>query len=312
MLSLIGNTPAIKIHYRYQQKDYSVIVKLESYNLTGSIKDRIIDYILKESIKDGSLKEGMTLVEATSGNTGIAVSALGQKYHYPVHIYMPNWMSKERVELMRLYGAKVTLISKEEGGFLECIKRAKEEPNAFLINQFENIRNVEAHYFQTGQEFVDLNIKIDGFVSGIGTGGTLMGIGQKLKEIYQSKIIALEPKQMSLLKLNTKGDHLIEGIGDEFVPKIVNPYMIDDIVVVDDKDAVNMSRLLSKKLGLGVGISSGANFLGSVMARNYGTIATVFADDNKKYLSTTLSQPIDLNPDFLSNQIELIDYELII
>ena len=182
----VGNTPIIKIKYRYNGKENYFFTKLESYNISGSIKDRVAYYILSRAYKDGSLKKGMEIVEATSGNTGIALSALGSFLGNPVHIFMPDWVSKERVDLMKMYGAKVTLVSKEEGGFIAAINMSKEyakKNNAFLANQFANANNVLAHYETTGKEIIDsVGEMIGGFVSGIGTGGTLIGTGTRLKE----------------------------------------------------------------------------------------------------------------------------------
>lgn len=315
----VGNTPMIKIRYSYKGEEKYIYAKLESYNVTGSIKDRVADYIIRKSYEDGSLKKGMKIVEATSGNTGIALAALGAFYGHPVRIYMPDWASEERVNLMKMYNAEVILISKEEGGFKQAIKLAKEyaeNNNAFLSNQFENKYNVLAHYETTGKEIVDkLDDNIGGFVSGIGTGGTLIGTAKRIKETNsKAKIYALEPDKMPLLSQNKIIDsHKIEGIGDDFIPKIVEREMIDEILLINDDDAVNMSRKMALKLGLGVGISSGANMIASVLAKEENTkeIVTVFADDNKKYLSTDLSKPMDLDEKFISNQIELLGYEFV-
>lgn len=314
----IGNTPLIKIKYKYNQKENYIYTKLESYNLTGSIKDRVAFYIIKKAYEEGKLKKGMEIVEATSGNTGIALSAMGAYFGNLVHIFMPDWVSKERLDLMKMYNAKVTLISKEEGGFKRAIKEAKEysiKNNAFLTNQFENEYNVLAHYETTGKEIVDTLKNIDGFVSGIGTGGTLMGIAKRLKENNENvKIYALEPDKMQLLSRNKiYGNHKIEGIGDDFIPKIVDKEKIDKIIIINDEDAVNMAKKLALDLGIGVGISSGANMIASVIAKeeNNGNIVTVFPDDNKKYLSTDLNKTVDDNKEYISNKIELLDYEFV-
>ncbi len=312
---LIGNTPVVKIKYRYQDKVGYVYAKLEYYNFTGSIKDRVAYYILKKAKELGLLKDREPIVEATSGNTGISFAALGAYYNHPVHIFMPDWASVERVSIMRLYGAHVHLVSKEEGGFKEAIRRSEEyaqKINGFLPRQFENNLNVEAHYNTTAKEIISSLPTVDTFVSGIGTGGTLMGIAKYLKEKDKNiKIVALEPNKMPLLSGGKIiGNHKIEGIGDDFIPQIVDKNYIDDIVVIDDEDAINMSRLLAKKLGLGVGISSGANFLASVLSSG-NNVATVFADDFKKYLTTDLTKEINKDPKLLSNQIELLDMEVI-
>ena len=315
--NLIGNTPMIKIKVEYNKKEINIFAKLEYYNYTGSIKDRLAYYIINESYKDGSLKEKMPIIEATSGNTGISFSALGAYYNHPVHIFMPDWVSKERINIMRLYGANVYLVSKEEGGFKEAIKRADElakKINGFRPDQFNNIKNIEAHYNTTGKEIINELDKIDGFVSGIGTGGTLIGIAKRIKEKFKdAKIIALEPDKLPIMSKGiTEGNHKIEGIGDDFIPEIVDKNLIDIVTTINDEDAINMSRILAQKFGLGVGISSGANLLaGIINANNNDNIVTVFADDFKKYLSTDLAKPIDNNSNFISNNINIISIETV-
>ena len=316
---MIGNTPMIKIKYIYKGVENYVFAKLESYNITGSIKDRIAYYILTKAYNDGLLVKGKEIVEATSGNTGIALASLGSRLGNPVHIFMPDWVSKERRDLMKMYGAKVTLVSKEEGGFIKAIESAKEyaeKNNAFLVNQFSNPYNVLAHYETTGEEIINqLGNEIGGFVSGIGTGGTLIGTGKRLKEFDNSiKLYAMEPDKMPLLSQNKIiGEHKIEGIGDEFIPEIVDKAIIDDVIVVNDDDSINMARIISRDLGIGVGISSGANLIASILAKenNDKAIVTVFADDNKKYISTELSNAIVNNDAYVSNQVKLIEYEFI-
>ena len=314
---MIGNTPMIKIKYRYKGIEKSVYVKLESYNLTGSIKDRVAYYILNKAKERGELKPGMPIVEATSGNTGISLAALAAHYHHPCHIYMPDWVSVERMRLMKLFGADVTLYSKEEGGFSKCIEAAKQyakEQNGFLANQFSNPDNVLAHYETTGKEIVNSIHSIDGFVSGIGTGGTLMGIAKRiLEENPQATICALEPDTMALLSGGIVSSHKIEGIGDDFIPDIVNQNQIDQVITIRDTDAIQMARKLGRELGLGVGISSGANLLGAILLEEKigGTIVTVFPDDNKKYLTTDLASQEDMDAP-ISNQVELLDYQVVL
>ena len=316
----IGNTPLIKINYKYKGKEEFVFAKLEAFNLSGSIKDRVAFYIVKEAYRRGELKKGMEIVEATSGNTGIALSAIGKFFGNPVHIFMPDWVSKERVKIMEMYGAKVSLISKEEGGFTKAVKESKEyakKNNAFLSNQFENKDNILAHYETTGNEIISsLGEDVDAFVSGIGTGGTLIGVGKKIKEVNKNaKVYALEPHKMALISQNQiVGEHKIEGIGDEFIPKIIeeNKEIIDDIILINDEDAINMSKKLAKELGLGVGISSGANLIASILLKgNKKKIVTVFADDNKKYLSTDLSKSLKNDEWMISNKVELLSWEYI-
>ena len=314
---LVGNTPMIKINYEYEGKLSSIYAKIEYYNYSGSIKDRIALYIIETERKNGNLKEGQAIVEVTSGNTGISFSAIGALFGHDVHIFMPDWVSIERRNLIEMYGAHVHLVSKEEGGFKKALKLAEEfaeEIDAYRPLQFDNELNVEAQYTTTGQEIIDANPNVNAFVSGIGTGGTLMGIGKKLKDTNpNSKIIALEPSTLSILKMGMEeGSHMIEGIGDDFIPGIIEQDLIDDIVLIDDCDAINMSKRIAKEFGLGIGISSGANFLASVLVDNDDlTVATVFADDNKKYITTKLSEEIDENPKLLSNKVKLIGFEVI-
>ena len=312
----LGETPIIKIKYIFDGKEKAIFAKLESYNITGSIKDRVAYYMIEGAYKTGKLKKNMEIVEATSGNTGISLAAMGMYFKNPVHIFMPDWASKERVNLMKMYNAKVTLVSKEQGGFKKAIEMAKEyaeKNNAFYANQFENENNILAHYNITGKQIVeDLGKNIGAFVSGIGTGGTLMGVAKRLKEANKNiKIYALEPDKMPLLTENKIiSNHKIEGIGDDFIPKLVDRSLIDKVFVINDDDAVNMARKLALELGLGVGISSGANMLASVLAGEENVV-TVFADDNKKYLSTELSDSVVDNEKFISNKIELLGYEFL-
>lgn len=319
MLKHIGNTPMIKIKYRNGDKINYIYTKLESYNPTGSIKDRVAYYIIKNAKERVILKDKMPIIEATSGNTGISLAALGAYYKHPVYIFMPNWASVERVKIMKSYGADVILISKEEGGFKRCLEEARKlakEKNGFLANQFANTDNILAHYETTGEEIASkLPEKISAFISGVGTGGTLIGIGKRLKKLDENiEIVALEPEKMPLISKNKIiENHKIEGIGDDFIPDLLDKNLIDKIILVNDDDAINMSRRIAKELGLGVGISSGANFIAGVIYQENVNkpIVTIFADDNKKYLSTDLTKDIDENVDFISNKIELIDYEVI-
>ena len=316
---IIGNTPMIKIYYEYMGKKEYVYTKLEYYNLTGSIKDRVAYYIIKNGYKEKRLKKGMPIIEATSGNTGIALAALGTYYGHPVTIFMPDWASIERIELMKNYGATVKLVSKKEGGFVRAVEEAKklaQETNGFLANQFASKDNFLAHYETTAKEIIDdLPEKVSAFVSGIGTGGTLMGTGKRLKKKFKNlKIIALEPDKMPIVSKGIIiGPHKIEGIGDDFVPDLVDKNVIDDFILVNDDDAINMAKILAKELGLGVGISSGANFIASVIAKSKldKPVVTVFPDDNKKYLSTDLFKNKKQNKNFVSNKIKLLKYEII-
>lgn len=314
---LIGNTPMIRINYEYEGKVSSIYTKLEYYNYTGSIKDRIAYYIIKKSREEGILTDGQPIVEVRSENTGIAFSAIGTLFGHDVHIFMPDWVSLERRNLIEMYGAHVHLVSKEEGGFKRALELAEEfaiEHDAFRPLQFDNKYNPEAQYLTTGNEIIEAVPDVNAFVSGIGTGGTLIGIGRRLKDNDpSSKVFALEPSTLSILKMGMEeGSHMIEGIGDDFIPGIVDEDLIDDIVLIEDCDAINMSKRIAKEFGLGIGISSGANFLAAVLMDSDDLkMATVFADDNKKYITTKLSEEIDDNPDLISNHIKLLGFEVI-
>lgn len=309
---LIGNTPIVKIKYEYEGKIRNTYVKLEYYNYTGSIKDRLAYYIISESKKKGLLKDGQMIVEATSGNTGISFAALGTMYNHEVHIFMPKTASMERRKLLELYGAKLHIVN---SGFIEAIKEADKfalENNAFRPNQFSNLMNIETHYYGIGKEIINSVPIIEGFVSGIGTGGTLIGVGKRLKEYNENiKIIALEPSTMPLLSENKIiGPHRIEGIGDDFIPSLVDRKLIDQIIEIDDRDAINMSRMLARKFGLGVGISSGANLLASIIS-GVDNVVTIFADDAKKYLSTDLVGEIDNSGNLISNKVNLLSIDVL-
>lgn len=297
MAALAGSTPLIQIEVEYKGKRHTVFAKAEYYNLTGSIKDRVAQHVIEKAYEDGSLHPGDTIVEATSGNTGISFSAVGSALGHPVRIYMPDWMTKERIHIMESFGAEVVLVSREEGGFLGAIamaEKAGEADGVYLPRQFSNPENTEAHYLYTGEEIVEQLASIgrvaDGFVAGVGTGGTVMGVGKRLKACNPAcKVHPLEPKNSPTLSTGYKvGQHKIYGISDEFIPDLVSLPELDSVVSVDDMESIIMARLLSEKLGLGVGVSSGANFLGALQLAEMGreTVVTVFPDDNKKYLST--------------------------
>ena len=311
--NLVGKTPMLELIFDYKGEERRIFVKNESYNLTGSIKDRMAFYTLKKAYEKNEIKKGAAIVEATSGNTGIAFSAMGAILGHPVIIYMPDWMSEERKSLIRSFGAKIVLVSREEGGFLGSIEKTKEyaknNPDTYLPSQFSNPYNSEAHYYGIGLEIVNemksLNLNIDGFVAGVGTGGTVMGIGQRIKENFSNaKICPLEPLNSPTLSTGYKvAKHRIEGISDEFIPDLIKLDKLDDVVSVDDGDAIVMAQKLAK-CGLGVGISSGANFIGALMLQNKlgkdSVIVTVFPDDNKKYLSTDLMKSEKVKEDFSS------------
>lgn len=320
--SLICNTPLLEIEFTYKGIPRVLYAKAENLNMTGSIKDRMAFHILEKAYERGVLAPGATIVEATSGNTGIAFSAIGQAMGHPVVIFMPEWMSTERKNLIRGLGATVNLVTHEEGGFLGSIKMAEEfaasTPGAFLPRQFSNEDNSMAHYLTTGNEIwwqLHLHdVRPDAFVAGVGTGGTIMGVGRLLREKYpEIRIHPLEPSNSPTLSTGYKvGKHRIQGISDEFIPPIVKLEELDPVIGVDDGDSIVMAQKLAREIGFGVGISSGANFLGALKIQNEmgdaAKVVTVFPDDNKKYLSTDLLHNEPVKEDFLSTDVKLLGF----
>ncbi len=319
---LVGNTPMLAIDFRFRGRPSVIYAKAENLNMTGSIKDRMALHILQKGYATGTLRAGDHIFEATSGNTGIAIAAVGRAMGHPVTIFMPDWMSEERINLIRSLGADIELISKEAGGFLGSIARAEEMASStersFLPRQFSNHDNIEAHHQTTGPEIWwqlrFRNVVPDAFVAGVGTGGTIMGTGRFLRDRHPAvKLHPLEPANSPTLSTGRKvGKHRIQGISDEFIPPIVQLDALDDIVAVDDGDAILMSQALATHLGMGVGISSGANFLGALKVLNQlggdAAVVTVFSDDNKKYLSTDLLRDEPLKDGFLSPHVELMGF----
>lgn len=316
---LIGNTPLLEIELEHKGQIRKIYAKAEYLNMTGSIKDRMAFHILKKAISENILKPGDPIIEATSGNTGIAIAGIGRAMGHPVTIFMPDWMSIERINLIKSFGSNIVLISKEEGGFIGSIEKADKLAESieggFRPHQFSNTDNTEAHYLTTGPEIwwqLKLrNLNPDAFVAGVGTGGTVMGVGNYLKEQNSSiKIHPLEPANSPTLSTGYKvGKHRIQGISDEFIPSLVKLNELDSIVKVDDGDAIIMSQKIAQ-LGIGVGISSGANFLGALKIQDElgsdAVVVTIFADDNKKYLSTDLLKEEPIKEGFMSPHIKLI------
>ena len=319
---MVGSTPMLELHYTYQGRPRKIYVKCEHYNLTGSIKDRMALYILQRAYELGTIRPGDTIVEATSGNTGIAFSAIGRALGHKVKIIMPDWLSKERMDIIRSLGAEVILVSRQDGGFKGSIalseQMAKEDSMVFLPGQFDNCFNVEAHERTTGREIwmqlQSLELTPDAFVSGVGTGGTVMGVGNYLKRRNPAVCIhPLEPKESPTLSTGSKiGSHRIQGISDEFIPSIVDLKRIDSIVQASDGDSILLAQKIARQLGLAVGISSGANLIGAMLLQEQfggnATVVTVFPDSNKKYLSTDLVKEEPLKEDFISPDVEFIDY----
>lgn len=318
--SLIGNTPLLEIHFQYKNEPRVLFAKAEYYNLTGSIKDRMALYVLEQAYLRHEISCNDEIVEATSGNTGISFSAIGAILNHPVTIFMPEWMSEERKRLIKSYGASIRTVSKDEGGFVGSVsltqRYARDKGHVFLPDQFANKDNRDSHYHSTAPEIYfqmkDNNHFIDAFVAGVGTGGTITGISEYLKERYcDLQVFAIEPASSPTLSTGHKtGVHRIAGISDEFVPPLLDFSLVDDILSVDDGDAILMSQMLSRHLGLGVGISSGANFIGALMAQNRlgstRSVVTVFSDDNKKYLTTDLMKEEIMEDHYLSKDIKLL------
>jgi cysteine synthase len=321
---LIGNSPLLVIHFNYKGRKRTLYAKAEHFSITGSIKDRMALYILEKAYAEGRINKGDTIVEATSGNTGIAFSAIGRALGHPVRIIMPDWMSRERVDIIRSLGAQIIPVSKEQGGFLGSIRISEEiaaaEPNIFLPQQFSNLSNAEAHSRTTGPEIWYQmqyhGVKPAAFVAGVGTGGTVMGVGKFFRSQDPSiQIHPLEPAESPTLSTGHKvGVHRIQGISDEFIPAIVKLDQLDRVVAVPDGDSIIMAQKLAKQLGLAVGISSGANFLGALQIQNElgdnAPVATVFSDCNKKYLSTDLMREEPVRDDYESSHIELTGFKV--
>ncbi|MBR3684027.1 MAG: cysteine synthase A [Lachnospiraceae bacterium] len=294
ILDLIGNTPLVSLE---PSTGLNIFAKAEFLNPGGSIKDRIAKNMLEDAEARGVLKPGMTIIEPTSGNTGIGLALCGVRKGYKVIIVMPENMSEERKKIIKALGAELVLTPPElsiGGSVAEAERIAASSPNYFVPQQFQNPANVDAHYKGTGKElFEQLNGKIDIFVSGIGSGGTLAGIAKYLLEKNpDTKIVAVEPKNVSAILGDEPGLHQIQGIGDGFIPDILDVNIITDLVEVTDDDAINTARELARVQGLLVGTSSGANvWAAKQMAQKYGkdkVIATILADRAERYFSTAL------------------------
>lgn len=320
--NLVGNTPMLELHYHYKGAPGKIYVKCEHYNLTGSIKDRMALYILYQAYLNCQIKPTDTIVEATSGNTGIAFSAIGKALGHDVKIIMPNWLSKERVDIIKSMGADIILVSKEEGGFLGSIRMSQDmaqKGGIFLPRQFENLYNAEAHERTTGVEIYEqlksVGLRPDAFVAGVGTGGTVMGVGNYLRaQNPDVRIHPLEPAESPTLSTGHKvGSHRIQGISDEFIPEIVHLDKLDTIVQASDGDSILMAQKLARQLGLAVGISSGANVIGAIKLKEElgkdAVVATLLCDDNKKYLSTDLVREEPIREGYISTETNFDEYQ---
>lgn len=283
---LVGSTPLLKL-------DGNIYAKLEYFNPAGSIKDRAALYMIEDAEKSGKIKPGDTLIEPTSGNTGIGLAAIGVSKGYNIIITMPDTMSKERIKTMEALGATVILTEGIRGmaGAIEKADELAKEMNGLVVGQFVNPANVTAHFETTGPEiYEDMDGKVDILVSAIGTGGTISGIGKYLKDQNKAiKIIGVEPASSPFISEGKKGSHKIQGIGAGFIPEILDQKVIDEIITVTDEEAYSAGRQLAKKYGLLVGISSGAAYSAAEKAAKENpdkNIVVIFPDSGSRYLST--------------------------
>ncbi|MDD7352722.1 MAG: cysteine synthase A [Peptoniphilaceae bacterium] len=289
LLETIGKSKLVQLE---KIGDGKIFVKVEKSNPAGSIKDRAALYMIKGAIKDGSLKEGMEIVEPTSGNTGIAIAMIGRALGYKVNIVMPSSMSIERRNLIEAFGANLILTG--EGAMQAAVDKAKElvaTGNYFMPNQFENKYNALAHEETTGPEIYSELKEINGFVAGIGTGGTVTGVGKFLKSKDASiKVWGLEPEESPMITNGESGGHKIQGIGANFIPKVLDQKILDKTITVKSEEAIEMAKRLSSEEGLLVGISAGANVVGALKMQKEigGNIVTVAPDSAERYMSTDL------------------------
>ncbi|PIR01914.1 MAG: cysteine synthase A [Candidatus Nealsonbacteria bacterium CG_4_9_14_0_2_um_filter_37_38] len=285
IFNTIGHTPLIKIG--------KILAKLETTNPTGSVKDRMAWYMIRKAEERGELKPGDTIIEVTSGNTGISFAMISTIRGFRFIAVMPGSMSIERQKMMKAFGAKIILTPAREdmaGAIRKYGALVKKNRDAWLPRQFENPDNIAAHREGLGKEIIkQTNGKIDAFVAGVGTGGTLIGVGQALKEMsLKIKVIAVEPAESAVLSGKKPGSHQIQGIGEGFVPKLVkeNMGLIDEVIAIKSQDAIEMTRKLAKNYGVLVGTSSGANVLASMkISKRYKNVVTVLPDGGERYLS---------------------------
>lgn len=292
ILEAVGNTPLVRLK---KMSSGNVFGKAEFLNPGGSVKDRVAKHIIEEAEKEGKLKAGMTIIEATSGNTGIGLSLVGVQKGYEVICLMPENMSVERKKIVQAFGGEIIFTSASESlsGSLKKMREIteKEPDKYFIANQFTNPHNPEIHYSQTGAEiWDDMNEEVDIFVAGVGSGGSLQGIGKYLKEKNPDvKIVAVEPKNSAALLGREPGLHQIQGIGDGFIPDVLDLDMVDMVFTVSDEEAIETTRNLSKEEGLLVGTSSGANvFVALHMDNGRNKVVTILPDRVERYFSTAL------------------------
>jgi cysteine synthase A len=288
ILELIGNTPLLKL------RGEEIYAKAEFLNPGGSIKDRVAKSMIEGAERSGRLRPGMVLVEPTSGNTGIGIALVGSMKGYKVRIVMPEGMSQERKKLIKGLGAELVLTPDKEGilGAVNRVKEMARDRSVFVPQQFENPDNPRIHYEETARElWRQMEGRLDAFVAGVGSGGTLQGVGKYLKERDpRIRVVAVEPKNVSALLGHEPGLHQIQGIGDGFIPAILDVKMVDEVIEVTDEDAIETTRRLGRENGFLVGISSGANVWAArdLARRLRGRIATVLPDRAERYFSTAL------------------------
>lgn len=302
ILELCGNTPMIKLNRIVPPDFANVYAKLEYFNPTGSVKDRIAAYMIEEAEKRGELRPGYRIVEATTGNTGIAFALAGAMKGYRVTIVMPEGMSEERKKILRALGAEIIYTPGSETDVDKCIKKVKEiqksDSRVWVPSQFTSMDNVLAHEKTTGPECVEqVGRDISAFVAGIGSGGTLMGVARYFrKEGINAEIVAVEPEECSVIKKGKKGPHRIEGIGDGFIPEIVDTNLISRVELVSDTEAIEMARRLAKEEGILCGISAGANVTAAIrIAKGLGrgrNVVTIIPDTGMRYFSTDLYEEV--------------------
>jgi len=289
IIALIGNTPMINLTIDGEE----IFLKLESRNITGSIKMRTAYGMIKDAEEKELLKENSTIIEPTSGNTGIALAMLGRLKGYKVIIVMPETMSDERKNEIKAYGAELILTPGNEGmkGSINKVESiVKENENYVYLDQFKNPANPGIHYLTTSKEIIDQVSDLDYFIEGVGTGGSLSGISKRLKEETNAKVIAIEPEESSVISGNDPGPHKIQGIGAGFIPDTLDTEMIDDVILVNTDEAFEMTRKIRDEYGLLFGLSTGANVAGAVKLakklNDQSKIVTINPDIGERYLST--------------------------
>lgn len=292
VLELIGKTPILRLNNIIEKESAEIYLKLEKFNPGGSVKDRAALGMIEKAEKEGLLKKGSTIVEPTSGNTGIALAMIGRLKGYKVIIIMPDSMSKERRDLIKAYGAELILTEGQLGmdGAINKANELAKEDGYFMPQQFENIANSQKHYETTAEEIYEDIKDLDMFIAGVGTGGTVSGVGRKLKEkLSNIKIVAVEPKSSPVLSNGVAGAHKIQGLGSGFIPKNYKPEVIDEVMQISDEKAFKVTKTVAEKEGILLGISSGAAIAAAIeQGKKLGAgkkILVIAPDGGEKYIS---------------------------